>query len=226
MTLASSSDTIRILLLDDDALARAGLELLLEHQSDFRVIIQGGTEEDGLRLASEAQPDIVLLHENLSGSIFLDMLPKLVAALRQPRIILITSRADSEYSIQAVNGGAMGVVLARQRPEVLFKAIEKVHAGEVWLDRTLMASVLAQNIQFQNKVDPKTRKKALLSKREREVIVLVGEGQKNQQIADQLFLSEVTVRHHLTSIFKKLGVTDRLELVIYAYQNGLAKLPE
>lgn len=223
---SSTTDTIKILLLDSDVLIRAGFKLLLENQSIFKVIISEGTEEDIPRLASEIQPDIVLLRENLNGSTVLDLLPKLVAVLRQPRIILIPLKTDSEFIIRAVNGGAMGIIFATQKPEVIFKAIEKVHAGEVWLDRVLIANLITQNIQFQGKIDPKTRKKASLSKREREVIALVGEGLKNQQIADQLFLSEVTVRHHLTSIFKKLGVSDRLELVIYAYQNGLAKLPE
>ena len=224
--LTTSDEIIKILLLDNDLLVRAGFRLLLEDQSRFKVAVTEGTEEDCTQLASEIQPDIVLLRESINRSMVLEIIPKLVAVLRQPRIILIPLRGDSEFIIQAVNGGAVGIVFATQNPEVIYKAIEKVRAGEVWLDRSLIANLLTQNIQIRNRVDPKTKKKASLSGREREVIALVGEGLKNQQIADQLFLSEVTVRHHLTSIFKKLGVTDRLELVIYAYQNGLAKLPE
>lgn len=221
-----SDEIIKILLLDNDLLVRAGFRLLLEDQSRFEVAVTEGTEEDCIQLASEIQPDIVLLRESINRSMVLEIIPKLVSVLRQPRIILIPLRSDSEFIIQAVNGGAVGIVFATQSPEVIYKAIEKVRAGEVWLDRSLIANLLTQNIQIRSRVDPKTKKKASLSGREREVIALVGEGLKNQQIADQLFLSEVTVRHHLTSIFKKLGVTDRLELVIYAYQNGLAKLPE
>jgi DNA-binding NarL/FixJ family response regulator len=221
-----SAETIKILLLDNDLLVRAGFRLLLEDQSKFNVVVTEGTEEIGPQLASEIQPDIVLLRESINKSMILDIIPKLVSVLKQPRIILIPLKSDSEFIIQAVNGGAMGIVFTSQKPEVIYKAIEKVHAGEVWLDRSLIANLLTQNIQIGRRIDPKTKKKASLSGREREVIALVGEGLKNQQIADQLFLSEVTVRHHLTSIFKKLGVTDRLELVIYAYQNDLAKLPE
>ncbi len=167
MTLESPSEPIKILLLDNDALVRAGIKLVLEHQSLLKVFIQEGDEQDALKLATEKQPDIVLLRVQTEGSMFPEILPKLVKALNQPRIILITSRTDSEFNIQAVNGGAMGVVLTKQHPEVLIKAIEKVHAGEVWLDRTLIASVFAKNIQIQHRVDPKTRKKASLSKRER-----------------------------------------------------------
>jgi DNA-binding NarL/FixJ family response regulator len=130
--------------------------------------------------------------------------------------------------MEAVKKGAVGVVVAQNPPEILYKAIEKVHAGQVWLDRSLIASFVIQNTHadIPAYIEPKTIRIARLSKREREIISLAGEGLKNQQIADQLFLSEVTVRHHLTSIFKKLAVSDRLELVIYAYQNSLARLPE
>jgi DNA-binding NarL/FixJ family response regulator len=137
----------------------------------------------------------------------------------------LTPLSDSQYQVQAVQNGAMGVVLSQKSPDVLYKAIEKVYEGEVWLDRNLMARVLSTNHK-NGEGDTAPRKIALLSSREREIITLVGAGLKNQQIADQLFLSDVTVRHHLTSIFKKLNVADRLELVIYAYQHDLARLPE
>lgn len=184
-------------------------------------------ETEALELANQEQPDVVLLHESLNDTIGLDLISQLTTVLSKPRIILVTALTDSHYHVQAMQNGAMGVVITQQSPEVLYRAIEKVHAGEVWLDRSLIASFLVNSQKNKTAViDPQARKIALLSAREREVISLVGEGLKNQQIADQLFLSEVTIRHHLTSIFKKLAVTDRLELVIYAYQNGLAQLPD
>jgi two-component system nitrate/nitrite response regulator NarL len=104
-----------------------------------------------------------------------------------------------------------------------------VYAGEVWINRAMMARVIgglwnpvnAQTIQ----ADPEAVKIALLTEREREVVGLIGEGLRNKQIAERLFISEITVRHHLTSIFDKLGVSDRFELAIYSYRHGLAKLP-
>lgn len=220
-----SANHIEILILDNDVLIRAGIRKLLEHQSHLDMHIKEGLIEEGARLASTFQPDIILLRDAEGGSPIFELLPGLVNVLQQPRIILISCTKESDFIVKLVNGGVMGVVYATQAPEVLFKAIEKVHAGEIWLDRTMVANVITKNIRILNKVDPKARKKASLSRRELDVIVLVGEGMKNQQIADRLYLSEVTVRHHLTSIFKKLGVADRLELVIYAYQNGLATLP-
>jgi len=108
----------------------------------------------------------------------------------------------------------------------LLKAIERVHAGEVWLDRFLTSNLIV-DLRRSHKPSKKQEEESAISKltdREREVIALVGEGLKNKQIADRLFISEITVRHHLTSIFEKLKVSDRLELLIFAYQKGLVKV--
>jgi DNA-binding NarL/FixJ family response regulator len=107
------------------------------------------------------------------------------------------------------------------------KAIERVHAGEAWLDRSLTASILRDLSPGtrSKKQDPDERKISSLTDREREVIRRVGEGLKTKQIAERLFISEITVHHHLTSVYSKLEVADRLELLIYAYRNGLADLP-
>jgi DNA-binding NarL/FixJ family response regulator len=121
----------------------------------------------------------------------------------------------------------VGLVLKEKAAEVLLKAIERVHAGEVWLDRTLLASVLGDltRASLKQPIDPEAIKIATITAREREVIGLIGQGLKNRQIGERLFISETTVRHHLTSIFGKLEVADRLELVIYAYRYGLARPP-
>jgi two-component system, NarL family, response regulator DegU len=219
---------IRILLLNDDAIARAGVKLLLEHRVGLEVIGQAGNKEQALKLAEQEQPDIVLLHGTMGNSLGTDIIPDILAVTRKPRFILVTPHHDPQYHMEAVKKGAVGIVVAENHPEVLYKAIEKVYSGEVWLDRSLIASFVIQKTHpdIPATMEPKTARIAQLSEREREIICLIGEGLKNQQIADQLFLSEVTVRHHLTSIFKKLAISDRLELVIYAYQNNLARLPE
>jgi DNA-binding NarL/FixJ family response regulator len=121
----------------------------------------------------------------------------------------------------------MGVVEKESAPEVLLKAIRKVTEGEVWLDRSMTATVLTEMSQATGaaKSDPEAAKIAMLSAREREVVALLGEGLSNRRIAGQLCISETTVRHHLTSIFSKLEVHDRLQLLLYAYRNKLVKLP-
>jgi two-component system nitrate/nitrite response regulator NarL len=117
----------------------------------------------------------------------------------------------------------VGLVLKERAAEVLLEAIAKVHAGEVWLDSLLLASVLSKTAPPQAKrpADPEEVKIKALTAREREVIGMIGKGLKNQAIAHRLCISEATVRHHLTSIYAKLTVGDRLELAIYAYRHGL-----
>jgi DNA-binding NarL/FixJ family response regulator len=124
--------------------------------------------------------------------------------------------------------GARGLVLKEKAAEVLLQAIMKVHAGEAWLERTMMANVLDAlgHTSRHRQTDPEAAKIAMLTARECDVIALLGEGLKNQQIATRLHISETTVRHHLTVIFDKLEVVDRLELVVYAYRHGLVKLPQ
>jgi len=119
------------------------------------------------------------------------------------------------------------LVLKERSTEILLKAIEKVHAGEVWLERSMIAAVLSEMTRKNERkpTNPEAANIATLTPREREVITLIGEGLRNKQIAQRLFISETTVRHHLTSIFSKLHVSERLELVIYAYRHGLAKIP-
>jgi DNA-binding NarL/FixJ family response regulator len=123
--------------------------------------------------------------------------------------------------------GAVGIVRKEKAAEVLISAVERVHKGEAWLDPSLMADVLSDMTRSAKgkKPDPEAQKIAALTNREREVIALVGEGIKSKEIAGRLFISETTVRHHLTSIFDKLGVADRIELLIYAYRHGLASPP-
>ena len=121
--------------------------------------------------------------------------------------------------------GATGLVLKNERPEVLMKAIRKVHGGEVWLDRTITARVLARIARRRHTQDAEAEKIASLTRREHEIIALVGEGLKNGAIADRLFVSEATVRNHLTSILSKLGLSDRFELAVYAFRHGFP-LPE
>ena len=127
----------------------------------------------------------------------------------------------------AVHLGAMGLIWKDSQPAELWNAIEKVYMGAVWLGRVLIADVLStMTCRDEPQVtDPEAAKLAALTAREREVVGLVGEGLKNQVIAQRLYISEATVRHHITSIFAKLGVADRFELALYAYRHGLAQLP-
>jgi DNA-binding NarL/FixJ family response regulator len=139
----------------------------------------------------------------------------------------MTALRDPETHQKAARLGAMGVVLKEDAADLLLKAIQKVCQGEAWLDRLTLGNLLWQlSSHDKGELDPQRKKISSLTERERQVIVLIAEGLKNKQIAERLFISPTTVTHHLSSIYSKLGVTDRLELVVYAFANKLAKMPE
>jgi DNA-binding NarL/FixJ family response regulator len=225
--LQMQSPPIRVLLLDQHTIVREGVRLLLESQCGVAVVGEAGDSQTAIMLADEQKPDIVLLELNLDGELNAEVIADLLQVAPMARIILLTGIEETPILQLAVQMGAMGVVAKSQSSGILVKAIQKVHAGEVWIDRIMMANVLTTltRSRFGEQAHPEAARIAALSDRERQVITLIGEGLKNREIASRLSISEVTVRHHLTSIYNKLGVADRLELTIYAYRNGLAALP-
>jgi two-component system nitrate/nitrite response regulator NarL len=218
--------TIRILLIDDHAVMRTGLRMIIESRPGMVVVGEAGNRSEVLAAIANEKPDIILL--DLGDEDGLDLLPEMIAALPDVRVILLTGLRDPELQRRAILLGAVGLVLKHKAADTVIRAIEKVYEGEVWLDRTMIASILNERVNSNGAhgKNTETPKIGLLTDREREVIKLIGEGIKNKQIAERMFISEATVRHHLTSVFAKLGVTDRFELVIYAFQHGLAKLPQ
>jgi two-component system nitrate/nitrite response regulator NarL len=219
--------SIRVLIIDDHGIVRAGLRMLLESQPGITVVGEAATCADALELATRAQPDVIVLDLDLGGENAVESIPALLHAAREARILILTGVRDSETHRQAIRHGAMGLVLKEKAAETLLQAIAKVRAGEVWLEPTMIARVLGDLTRSQTspRTSPEAAKIATLTEREREVITLIGEGLRNKHIAERLYISEATVRHHLTSVFAKLDVSDRFELAIYAYQHGLAKPP-
>jgi two-component system nitrate/nitrite response regulator NarL len=222
--MSSTSSPVRVLIVDDHPLLRAGLRMLLESQPGITVVAETDSCASALEATAHKQPDIILLDLDLGEQNALDCLPDLLEAANQVRVIILTGIRDAELHQEAVRLGAVGLVLKEQATETLINAIECVQAGEVWLDRTLVTRILGRMNRTSQQRDSEADRIAALTEREREVITLIGEGLRNRQIAERLFISETTVRHHLTAIFDKLGVSDRLELVIYAYRHGLTRL--
>ena len=223
---STGKQTIRVFLVDDHAVMRAGLRLLIGSRDGFEVAGEAATLEEAMQGIPRTRPDVILLDLDLGGISSIDSIPGLMAAGGTDcRIIILTGVRDESAHQQAVEMGAMGVVRKERAPEMLIKAIEKVHAGEMWVDRQLMTNLLAKKKEAQ-KEDPEARKISQLTAREREVIAVVAEGLRNREIGKRLFISEITVRHHLSSIFGKLDVKDRFELLIYAYRHGLVSQPK
>lgn len=219
--------SVRVLIVDDHGIMRAGLRMLLESQAGIMVVGEASSCADALALATCTQPDVIVLDLDLGGENAVESIPTLLRTAPETRILVLTGVRDPEVHRQAIRHGALGLVFKEKAAETLLQAITKVRAGEVWLESTMIARVLGDLTQPQlsPQISSEVTKITRLTEREREVITLVGEGLRNRHIAARLYISEATVRHHLTAIFAKLDVSDRFELAIYAYQHGLAKPP-
>ena len=222
-----ASKPIRVLLIDDHSVVRTGLRLIIEGSPGMAIVGEAANRRDAVAAAEREQPDIILLDLDLGNDSGIEIISELISAAVNARIIILTGTRDPELHRRAILLGAMGLVSKEKAAEDLIKAARKVHAGEAWLDPGVMASVLNEvSVAGKSrKVDPDAEKIATLTRREREVVELVGQGIKSKEVAERLFISETTVRHHLTSIFDKLEVTDRVELMIFAFRHGLAKPP-
>ena len=216
----------RILLVDDHPVVREGLRTFVATRADFQVVADAATADEALALVQAHQPDVILLDLDLNGASGLDLLPAMLQAAPAARALVLTGIRDVKVHQEALARGARGLLLKDQAAAMLLKAIEKVQQGEYWFERAVLGRVLDRVIAPEvPPADSDAGRIASLTAREREIIALVGKGLKNQQIADRLFVSEKTVRNHLTTIFAKLNVGDRFELAIFAYRHGLAQVP-
>jgi DNA-binding NarL/FixJ family response regulator len=216
---------ITIMIIDDHVVIRSGLRMLIEHDQRMQVIAQAGNRIEALERAAATRPDVIILDLLLGEEDGLSFLPELCEASPNSRVLVLTGVQSPDAHRRAIRRGALGIVLKEHAAEQLLKAILKVHEGEVWIERSMMGSMI-QELNKPTQVDPEVTKIKSLTDREREVIALVGEGLKNKQVGERLFISETTVTHHLSSVFDKLDVSDRLELIIYAFRHGLAKIPK
>jgi two-component system, NarL family, nitrate/nitrite response regulator NarL len=220
--------TIRVMIIDDHKLMRQGLRMLLTSKAGFEVVCEAENSMESLACAQENQPDVILLDLDLGGESGLELLPKLLEVSKQSSVLVLTGIREQDVHHKAMSLGAMGVVQKEIASDVLLKAIQKIKAGEIWYDRSKFGSVLQEIRRNGNgkQVDPHAERIATLTRREHEVIAYVSQGLKNKEVGEKLYICETTVRHHLTSIFEKLQVSSRLELIILAFSQGLAVVPK
>jgi DNA-binding NarL/FixJ family response regulator len=226
-----SKTKIRIVVADDHPIFRDGLCRLLALEEDFEVVAQAQDGRQVLDVLQQQEPDILLLDLKMPGLDGLATLQRLQIAKNKTRVIVLTASDDKNEFVQAMKLGTSGIVLKQTATELLIKSIRKVHAGEIWLDSHTTAAVIRQfvaNDEAQPAMHaipqvPQTRERerSPLSQREREIVALVAQGFKNKEMAEKMFISEQTVKNHLHNIFDKLGVSDRLELALYAIHNNL-----
>jgi DNA-binding NarL/FixJ family response regulator len=215
------SGDIKILIADDHPIFRDGLKQLLMLEKDFDIVAAVGDGDDVLPAVEAHHPDILLLDLKMPGTHGLTILERLqIAQEKHTKVIVLTASEDKAEFVQAMKLGTSGIVLKQSPTDLLIKSIRKVHAGEIWLDSNTTAAVMRQFSLGQGHVPPsgngRERQRSPLSQREREIVALVAQGFKNKEMAEKMFISEQTVKNHLHNIFDKLGVSDRLELALYA----------
>jgi len=221
----SLQQEIRILIADDHSIFRDGLRKLLEAEGGFTVVGEATNGSEALDLVNELQPDVLLLDISMPRLTGLEVLRRLSKQTAPLRTILLTASVEKSEIIEALLLGAHGVVPKQSASRMLFKSIRTVMAGEFWVSRD-MVSDLVETLRGPANAGGAGAKTMGLTRRELEVIAAVVEGQVNKDIAQTFHISEYTVKHHLTRIFDKLGVSNRVELAMFAVNHELVKMAE
>jgi len=218
--MTKSKQAIRILVADDHAIFRDGLRKLLEGAEDVQIIGEASNGVECTKMLAKLKPDILLLDLRMPEKDGLGVLEEVNFDTNQStRVIVLTAAEDDRDVVRAMRLGARGVVLKQSASDLLLKSIRKVADGEIWLDNRMTAEVIDA---FKKSAESGSRReKPLLSDREKEIVQLVAQGFRNREIGEKLFISEQTVKNHLHNIFDKLGVSDRLELALYAIHHRL-----
>jgi DNA-binding NarL/FixJ family response regulator len=217
---------IRVLVADDQALVRGGFRMILDAQPDIEVVAEAADGRQALERARETHPDVVLMDIRMPGLDGLEATRRLLAGADPPRVLVLSTFDLDEYVYDALSAGASGFILKDVRPEELADAVRLVVTGD-----TLLAPAITRRLveQYLRRPPPGARTPpglGALTDRELDVLRLVARGRSNQEIAGTLFLGESTVKTHLTHLFAKLGVRDRAQAVVLAYESGLIQAGE
>lgn len=219
--------SIKVMLVDDHQTMLWGLQRLLEDPDLGMQVVGTATTVEQARAVLEAQsgdaPDVVLLDLDLNGICSLDLMPLFMAS-EGTRVLIFTGSRDEALLDRAIRAGARGLLRKDATADQVVKAIAKVNEGELWIEHAVMARVFKQLTRpAPAKVNPEAQRLASLTAREHKIIasIVQGNGALNRSLAQSLFISEHTLRNHLVSIYKKLGVANRLELYVYAVRHSL-----
>ncbi|MGE5469735.1 MAG: response regulator [Bacteroidota bacterium] len=219
--------SIRVMIVDDHKSILWGLERLVESAGPHMTVVGTACScADMLAMASTLQPDVILLDLDLNGQNAADALPDLLR-LCPAHVLVLTGGRDPLLLQAAIIKGARGVIGKDESADVLLRAIERVHAGEVWIDRMMMGKVLgamAGGSGQEARHNPEAARIASLTRREQDIVraIVHNRGAKTRVIAETLNISEHTLRNHLTVVYDKLGARNRLDLFAYAVEHGLA----
>lgn len=217
---------LKLLIVDDHAIFREGLRTLLELEDDFDVVGEASCGADAIASASEVAPDVILLDLHLPDGHGAQYCPELLRVSPESKVLILSAYDDDEEVTAALVAGASGYVLKTVGGDRLADNIRSVNRGEVLLAPTIAAKVVRQLSRLQEKPDDSAQALSVLTPREREVFLLASRGLKNMEMADELFLSDKTIKTHLRNIYGKLDLSSKAELRLLAQRMGLATEPE
>jgi len=214
--------TVRVLLVDDEELVRFGLRTVLEASGDFEVVGEAGDGAAGVAAARELRPDVVLMDIRMPVLDGLEASRRLLAREGAPKVLVLTTFDEEEYLYEALRAGTSGFLLKVSPPEQLIGAVRTVAAGNALIDPAVTRRVIAAfGRRVATKPPPATLQE--LTARELEVLQLMARGLSNQEIAAELIVGDATVKTHVARVLMKLGLRDRVQAVVFAYEHGIVE---
>ena len=219
--MAERNPTIRIVIADDHPIFREGLRHLLEADPAFEVVGEAGDGDQAVAQVASLRPDILLLDLAMPRANGLQALQQLVDLGFPVRAVMLTAAIDSADTVRALQLGARGVVLKESATQLLFKCLHAVMSGEYWVGHERVQDIVAHLRRAGREAQGGTKPAAMLTRRELQIVAAIVEGASNKDIGQQFGLSEQTVKNHLSHIFDKIGVSNRLELALYAVHHKL-----
>jgi two-component system response regulator DegU len=212
---------IRILIADDHSMVRQGIKQILELEGEFTVVAQAGNGEEAVKLAKKHNPDVILMDINMPGMSGLQAIRELKKDNEDVKILVLTIHEDREYLFKALQMGAQGYVLKDAEPAVLMEAIRNINKGESYIQPAMTKELVKEFNRVTLQDNKPSYEENKLTSREIEVLELIAEGMINKEIAKQLYISEKTVKNHVSNILKKLDVSDRTQAAIYAFKHNI-----
>ena len=217
-------NTIKVAVVDDHPVYLLGVRSILETESDLTLVGDGKNGMEAMLLLERFDPDILVVDLQMPVMDGLAVLSEISKKKLRTQVIVLLDATNRDRAVRVVRAGARGVLFKEQDAALLPKSIRKVHAGEVWVDNPILSEALESLVKKPPSGEGGKKGHGGLSTRELEVVRCVSMGLRNKEVADKLGVSEATVKNHLTSVYSKLGVSDRLELILYAIHNRMVSV--